>query len=224
MKYAASCCAVALAASAALFRAAPLLDAQSAPPKTPSSAGEFVVDPPTLINLGFEWLVEGDANRSRVGRGVLSEDRRDRVAPGAAAAAAERRAHQATGSTIDVTVPNMFAGSILDLEPDTSYEAQFVLTDPDGVRGEATSSSRCGRAPSRCRRPTAASFHVYPHGFKGAEDRAGVRRPDVRLQPHVLRHRLVDGRPAARQAGRHHPGSRRALQIQPLRVHQQRRR
>ena len=42
-----------------------------------------------------------------------------------------------SGRTLDVTVPNMFAGSILDLEPDTSYEAQFVLKDPDGVRGEA---------------------------------------------------------------------------------------
>ena len=34
---------------------------------------------------------------------------------------------------MDVIVPNMFAGSILDLEPDTRYDAQFVLADPDGV-------------------------------------------------------------------------------------------
>ena len=26
--------------------------------------GEFVIDPPTLINLGFEWFVEGDDNRN----------------------------------------------------------------------------------------------------------------------------------------------------------------
>lgn len=39
-----------------------------------------------------------------------------------------------SGRQIDVTVPNMFAGSILDFEPDTNYEAQFVLEDPDGVR------------------------------------------------------------------------------------------
>ena len=26
--------------------------------------GEFVVDHPTLINLGFEWLIEGDDNRN----------------------------------------------------------------------------------------------------------------------------------------------------------------
>ena len=31
--------------------------------------------------------------------------------------------------------PNMFAGSILNLEPDTDYEARFVLSDPDGVSG-----------------------------------------------------------------------------------------
>ena len=28
------------------------------------TAGEFIVDPPTLINLGFEWLIEGDDNRN----------------------------------------------------------------------------------------------------------------------------------------------------------------
>src|SRR2546422_8462458 len=28
----------------------------------------------------------------------------------------------------DVISPNMFAGSILDLEPDTAYEARFVLS------------------------------------------------------------------------------------------------
>jgi hypothetical protein len=26
--------------------------------------GELVVDPPTLINLGFEWLVDGDDNHN----------------------------------------------------------------------------------------------------------------------------------------------------------------
>ena len=28
------------------------------------TAGEFLVDPPTLINLGFEWFMEGDDNRN----------------------------------------------------------------------------------------------------------------------------------------------------------------
>ena len=39
---------------------------------------------------------------------------------------------------VDDVAPNMCAGSILDLEPDTDYEARFVMTDPDGVTGEAS--------------------------------------------------------------------------------------
>ena len=38
---------------------------------------------------------------------------------------------------MDYTVPNMFSGSILDLEPGTEYECRLVMTDPDGVSGEA---------------------------------------------------------------------------------------
>ena len=26
--------------------------------------GELVIEPPTLINLGFEWFIQGDANRN----------------------------------------------------------------------------------------------------------------------------------------------------------------
>ena len=26
--------------------------------------GELIVEPPTLINLGFEWRIDGDANRN----------------------------------------------------------------------------------------------------------------------------------------------------------------
>ena len=72
-----------------------------------------------------------------------------------------------SGRQIDVTVPNMFAGSILDFEPDTNYEAQFVLEDPDGVRGDArkvvTVRTRAEPTPATDGR----IFHVYPHGFTG---------------------------------------------------------
>src|SRR5678815_4603993 len=39
-------------------------------------------------------------------------------------------------SRVDVVLPPMFAGSVLDLEPDTSYEVRLLLSDPDGVSGE----------------------------------------------------------------------------------------
>ncbi len=159
-------CAVVLAALATLSQTGRVLDAQAPPSANGVVAGELIVDPPTLINLGFEWLIEGDVNRS------------------ASVAVSYRKAGETTwrqalpllrlqaervksGRTIDVTVPNMFAGSILDLEPDTSYEAQFVLTDSDGVRGEATRRMTVRTRAEPIPSADGRTFHVYPHGFKG---------------------------------------------------------
>jgi hypothetical protein len=33
-------------------------------PAIKTKPGELVIDPPTLINLGFEWLIDGDDNRN----------------------------------------------------------------------------------------------------------------------------------------------------------------
>src|SRR4029450_4723218 len=61
----------------------------------------------------------------------------------------------------------MFAASILDLEPDTAYEARFVMSDADGVRGPAERVV-AGRTRAQPQPYTGARiFHVYPHGFKG---------------------------------------------------------
>jgi hypothetical protein len=72
-----------------------------------------------------------------------------------------------SGRQIDVTVPNMFAGSILDLEPGTSYEAQFVMRDPDGVTGEARKVVTVRTRPEPMPARDGRTFHVYPHGFTG---------------------------------------------------------
>ena len=99
--------------------------------------GELVIEPPTLINLGLEWLIQGDDNRNAA---VQVSYRK----PGEAAWSSGlpllrlQRERVFVGPQFDVVAPNMFAGSILDLEPDTDYEARFVMTDPDGVTGEAT--------------------------------------------------------------------------------------
>ena len=39
-------------------------DVKVAPPQKSVTAGEFLVDAPTLINLGFEWVITGDDNRN----------------------------------------------------------------------------------------------------------------------------------------------------------------
>ena len=68
----------------------------------------------------------------------------------------------------DYTAPNMFAGSILNLEADTDYECRFVLSDPDGANGtlEQSVSVRTRKAPVPAE--GGRVFHVYPAGYKGA--------------------------------------------------------
>src|SRR5437868_4366240 len=96
------------------------------------TAGEFLVEPATLINLGFEWFIDGDDNRNAavdVSYRKKGDSQWKRAQP-------LLRLHGErifNGAMLDVVSPNMFAGSILDLKPDTAYEAQFVLSDPDGV-------------------------------------------------------------------------------------------
>ncbi len=72
-------------------------------------------------------------------------------------------------SRVDVISPNMFAGSVLDLEPGTGYEIQLVLSDADGVTGESrrvvSVHTRAEPMPFKGGR----TFHVYPHGFKGSK-------------------------------------------------------
>jgi hypothetical protein len=143
----------------------------SAAPPGPSSAemvipGELLIEPPTLINLGFEWFIQGDSNRNAV---VQVTYRKAGTSEWRAALPLLRLQGERiyAESRVDVIAPNMFAGSVLDLEPDTAYEARLVMSDPDGVRGpaERTVAVRTRAEPQ----PYAGGrvFHVYPHGFKG---------------------------------------------------------
>ena len=103
----------------------------------PTRTGEFIVDPPTLINLGFEWFIDGDDNRNAAVDVSLSQDRARPSGSRRCRCCACRASASTTARSSTSISPNMFAGSILDLEPDTAYEARFVLSDPDGVDGDA---------------------------------------------------------------------------------------
>jgi hypothetical protein len=153
--------------------------AHAAPSKAPYTravkAGEFLVDPPTLINLGFEWAISGDDNRNAK---VEVSYRKKGAAEWRKAMPLMRLQRErvfwgnpkADDHIIDVELPNMFAGSILDLEPNTAYEAKFVLSDPDGVTGEATHvvtvRTRAEPAPAT----GGHVYHVYPPNWKGPKE------------------------------------------------------
>ncbi|HEX7794207.1 MAG TPA: hypothetical protein VF456_07655 [Vicinamibacterales bacterium] len=132
----------------------------------PTRPGEFVVEPPTLINLGFEWFIDGDDNRNAtvaVSYRKVGDSRWVTALP----LLRLQGEHINNGLQLDVVSPNMFAGSILDLEPDTAYEARFVLADPDGVTGDAQKTVTVHTRPEPKPATGGRTFHVYPPGFKG---------------------------------------------------------
>ncbi|HEX7236495.1 MAG TPA: hypothetical protein VF405_06005 [Gammaproteobacteria bacterium] len=140
----------------------------TAPPQPMNGVrpGELVVEPATLINLGFEWWMEGDDNRNA----SVAVQFRARGATEWRAALPLLRLHGErvyAESRVDVIAPNMFAGSILDLKPDTEYEARFVLSDPDGVSGDAERMAVVRTRAEPVRSHDGRVFHVYPHGFTG---------------------------------------------------------
>ena len=106
--------------------------------------GEFVIEHPTLINLGFEWHIDGDANRNASVE--VSYRKQGETAWRTGMPLVRLHGEQVFQRNVfNLVTPNMFAGSILDLEPDTAYEARFVMTDPDGVSGPAASDGESDR-------------------------------------------------------------------------------
>ncbi len=137
-------------------------------------AGDFWVEPATLVALGFEWRISGDDNRNA---SVAVSYRKKGEQQWREALPLLRLQHEvvgggsgdAVGQAYRYVAPNMFAGSILSLEPDTEYECRFVLSDPDGVRGkrERIVTVRTRREPEPAAGGTV--YHVYPYGYKGAK-------------------------------------------------------
>lgn len=131
--------------------------------------GEFIVEPPTLQNLGFEWYIaSGDANRNAT---VKVEYR----VAGSGSWKTGMNLLRIGGehierAGIDYTTPHMFAGSILDLEEGTEYEARFTLEDPDGVEGEEVKVVKVAtRAEPRAYREGRVR-HVYPEYYEGEKE------------------------------------------------------
>jgi len=109
-----------VAVGAGVLLAAPLVFA--APTDLKVTPGEFIIDHPTLINLGFEWVIDGDANRNA---SVEVSYRKQGDAEWRRALPMLRlhgeRVYQE--NSWNLVSPNMFAGSILDLESPTSMTA-----------------------------------------------------------------------------------------------------
>ncbi len=129
-------------------------------------ADELVIEPPTLENLGFEWFIRGDDNRNS---NVVVAYRKQGTDTWQEGLPMLRLGGERIYSSVqfDVELPPMFAGSIMNLEEGTAYEARFTITDPDGVRGEAEKIVKVSTRPEPVPYEQGRVFHVYSHGFEG---------------------------------------------------------
>jgi len=117
---------------------------------------------PTITNIAVEWLVTGDDNLDgvvtvryrKVGENSWREGMPFRRIP--------------AGSSQDTspifTWKNKHSGSIFDLQPDTSYEIEITLSDPDGGSDKRTLTVKTRAVP----RASADSVvkHADPDTYK----------------------------------------------------------
>ncbi len=149
--------------------------------QTATVSGEFTAEPPTLLSLGFDWRIAGDDNRNAHvdvtfrRRGdeqwhpglPLLRLQRERVNGAPPAANPNPNAQR---PPFDYVVPNMFSGSILNLQPDTEYECRFVLADPDGVTGQTTKTVTVRTRKEPQPATGGKVYHVYPVGYQGQKE------------------------------------------------------
>ena len=128
---------------------------------------EFIVDPPTFRSLAFRWIIEGDENfNASVMIQYKKKDSRDWKF----ALPLIRIDGDIVNREFDpFKTGNLFSGSILQLEPATTYEVQLKLNDPDGFYKEKTIEVST-RSPEDNISPQKI-LHLYPENFPGEKQK-----------------------------------------------------
>lgn len=109
--------------------ASPSSETPGQPAGNSSDPGEPTVEPATFHSLGVRWPVRGDVNGNAV---ITVQYRRRGDAPWKDALPLFRTDPQAVSDVNRVPGGWLFAGSIVDLTPDTEYEVALSLIDADG--------------------------------------------------------------------------------------------
>jgi len=108
----------------------PIKGVKPGPPMDKILPGRFIIDPPTLENLGFRWYIQGDTNRNA---SVAVFYRKKGDADWKPALPMLRVHYEIANQDYGpCRVGNLFAGSVMFLKSATEYEAKFVMKDPDG--------------------------------------------------------------------------------------------
>jgi hypothetical protein len=97
---------------------------------------------PTLQNLSLEWRISGDGNLN----GVVQVRYRKAGTSAWSNAMALRRIP--AGNNAGFSWANRHSGSVFDLQPNTSYEIELSLVDPDGGSAVRTLTARTRAVPA----------------------------------------------------------------------------
>ena len=130
-----------------------------------TTAGELVVEPPTLISLGFEWLIEGDDNRNATV--AVSYRRRGDREWREGLPLLRFGNERINENALQYVTPTGFAGSIFELDPGTEYDCRFVMADPDGAGGRVERTVTVRTRPEPRPADGGAVYHVYPPDYTG---------------------------------------------------------
>lgn len=104
--------------------------------KAATVAGELIVETPSLFCAGFQWRIEGDANRNCA---VKVRYRKAGTQAWTEGMPLWRcRSWESGNPRYTFDVGNLLAGSIFNLEPGTAYEVELSLVDPDGGTASRT--------------------------------------------------------------------------------------
>jgi len=123
-----------------------------------SRIGELMIDPPTLECLGFRWYINGDDDAD----GTVTVRYREKGSTRWRDALPLLRVNRevANWDYGPYAADNLFAGSIMGLEPDTEYEVRLVMTDPDG--GEADTTLTAATRPVPIAPEPSRTLHLWP--------------------------------------------------------------
>jgi len=145
---------------------------QQKPSANAVRAGAFHTERPTLLSLGFSWRISGDDNRNATV--AVTYRRADEKAWKQGLPLFRMGGEFIAGpkpmfgglNYYDYRVPPAFAGSVLNLQPDTAYEVRFVMRDPDGVSGMAERTVRVRTRKEPAPAPGGRVFHAWPFNHK----------------------------------------------------------
>ena len=141
-----------------------------APFANQTKINELIVEPPTLLCAGFQWTIDGDANRNAT---VVVQFRKKGSGEWQTAQPLLRSGGEKIYGHDQrwvYTTEHMFAGSIFNLEPATVYECRLHLKDPDGVEGVDRHTVFVETKAEPKPYAHGQVYHVYPPGHQGPKE------------------------------------------------------